>query len=121
MSRPGGLIAWQWATYDRNHRDRLNLALHFLAVPAFIAGVLSALRLLTLGLVAQAAIMLGVAVVAFLLQGVGHRREREAPIPFEGPLDAIGRIVVEQFITFPRFVFTGGWARNLAGQHTDQH
>lgn len=121
MSRPGGLIAWQWATYDRNHRDRVNLMLHFVAVPAVIAGVLSSLRLLTLGLVAQAAIMLVVAVVAFLVQGIGHQRERETPIPFEGPLDAIGRIVVEQFITFPRFVFTGGWARNLAGQHTDQH
>jgi phage terminase small subunit len=121
MSRPGGLIAWQWATYDRNHRDRLNLVLHFVAVPAFIAGVLSSLRLATLGLFAPAAVMLGVAALAFLVQGIGHRREAEAPIPFSGPLDVVGRILVEQFITFPRFVFTGGWARNLAGRHTDQH
>ena len=121
MARPGGLIAWQWATYDRNHRDRLNLVLHFVAVPAFIAGVLSSVRFLTLGLYGAAAVMLAVAVVAFLVQGLGHKREAEAPIPFDGPLDVLGRIVVEQFITFPRFVFTGGWARNLAGQHTDQH
>lgn len=121
MARPGGLIAWQWATYDRNHRDRLNLVIHFLAVPAFIAGILSALRLLTMGLFVQSAAMLGVAALAFLLQGIGHKREAEAPIPFDGPLDVLGRIFTEQFITFPRFVFTGGWARNLAGQSPDQH
>ena len=112
MSRPGGLIAWQWATYERNHRDRLSLVVHFLTVPAFIAGVLSSLRLLSLGLFVQAAVMLGVSAVAFLLQGIVHRREAE---------DVIGRIFTEQFVTFPRFVFTGGWARNLAGQHPDQH
>ena len=39
----------------------------------------------------------------------------------EAAIMSFGRIVVEQFVTFPRFVFTGGWARNLAGQHTDQH
>ena len=120
MSRPGGLIAWQWATYERNHRDRLNLIVHFLTVPAFIAGVLSALRLLTLGLLVQAAAMFSVAALAFLVQVVGHKREAEAPMPFDGPLNVIGRIFTEQFISFPRFVFTGGWARNLAGQSPDQ-
>ena len=120
MSRPGGLIAWQWASYDRNHRDRLNLVLHFLAVPAFIAGVLSSIRLLTLGLWPQALAMLAVAAVAFLVQGIGHKREAEAPIPFDGPLDFVSRVVVEQFITFPRFVFTGGWARNFAGPKSEQ-
>ena len=120
MARPGGLIAWQWATYERNHRDRLSLMLHFIAVPAFIAGVLSALRLAIGGLFVQAAIMLVVAAVAFLVQGIAHKREPEAPIPFDGPLDAIARIFVEQFFTFPRFVFTGGWARAFAGPKTDQ-
>lgn len=121
MTRPGGLIAWQWATYERNHRDRLSLVVHFVTVPAFIAGVLSSLRLLSLGLFVQAAVMLGIAAIAFLLQGMVHKREAEAPIPFDGPLDLIGRIFTEQFVTFPRFVFTGGWARNLAGQSPDPH
>ena len=120
MSRPGGLIEWQWATYERNHRDRVSLMLHFLAVPAFIAGVLSALRLALMGLFVQAGVMLGVAAVAFLVQAIAHKREAEAPIAFDGPWDAIGRIFVEQFITFPRFVFTGGWARNLAGPKSEQ-
>jgi len=26
----------------------------------------------------------------------------------------VSRIFVEQWITFPRFVFSGGWSRNLA-------
>ena len=51
--------------------------------------------------------------VAFLLQGAGHKREAEAPVPFDGPLDFVGRVLVEQFITFPRFVLSGLWLRNL--------
>ena len=39
-TRPGGLIAWQWNTYPDNHRERVNLVLHFFAVPAFIASAL---------------------------------------------------------------------------------
>ncbi len=120
MSRPGGLIAWQWATYERNHRDRLSLMLHFLLVPAFIAGVLAAVRLATMGLFVQAAVMLGVAAVAFLVQGIAHKREADAPMPFDGPIDFIARMFVEQFITFPRFVFTGGWARAFAAPKTEQ-
>jgi len=119
MARPGGLIAWQWATYERNHRDRLSLMLHFLAVPAFIAGTLSCLRFAIAGMPLQAAIMLGVAAVAFLVQAIAHRRETEAPVPFDGPWDAITRIFTEQFITFPRFVFTGGFTRNVASRPTD--
>lgn len=120
MARPGGLIAWQWATYERNHRDRLSLLLHFVAVPAFVAGVLSSLRLLFMGLYPQAAAMLVVAAVAYLVQGIAHKREAEPPIPFDGAWDAISRIFTEQFITFPRFVFTGGFTRNFAPRPTDQ-
>ena len=114
MAREGGLIAWQWQGYERNHRDRANLLLHIVAVPAFIAGVLAAVRLLTLGLWTGALVAFGVSVLAFLLQGVGHKREAEAPVPFDGPLDFIGRVFVEQFITFPRFVLSGQWLRNLS-------
>ena len=120
MSRPGGLIAWQWATYERNHRDRLSLMLHFFTVPAFIAGVLAGVRLAVMGLFVPALVMLGVAALAFLVQGIAHKREPEAPIPFDGPLDFIARLFVEQFITFPRFVFTGGWARACAAPKTEQ-
>ena len=115
--REGGLLAWQWRGYARNHRDRVNLLIHMLAVPAFIAGALAtatqALQMRWFG----ASIALIFAVVAFAVQGIGHKRERSAPEPFAGPGDFFARIFVEQFITFPRFVLSGQWARNLAGQY----
>lgn len=113
MAREGGLIAWQWRGYADNHRDRLNLLLHFVAVPAFIAGTLACVRLLFLGQWLAAGLALLLAVIAFGVQGIGHQREAVAPVPFDGPADFIGRVLVEQFITFPRFVLSGQWARNF--------
>jgi len=51
--------------------------------------------------------------VALLLQGIGHKREAMPPQAFDGPLDFAKRILAEQFITFPRFVLSGGWMRNV--------
>ena len=34
-----------------------------------------------------------------------------APIPFRGPIDVGSRIFVEQWVTFPRFVLSGGLAQ----------
>ncbi len=113
MAREGGLIAWQWRGYERNHRDRANLLLHIVLVPAFIAGILATVRLLTWGRWVAALVAFVFALVAFALQGVGHKREHDAPEPFLGPGDFIGRVFVEQFITFPRFVLSGQWARNF--------
>jgi hypothetical protein len=113
--RQGGLLGWQWRGYSRNHCDRVNLLVHMIAVPFFIAGMLA---FVVLSLHAQwlgALVAILVAVAAFVLQGVGHKREREAPQPFAGPSDFVARVFAEQFITFPRFVLTGQWARNLAG------
>jgi uncharacterized membrane protein YGL010W len=112
--RDGGLLAWQWRYYSRNHRDRANLLIHMLAVPVFIAGVLA---FATQALKAQwfgAAVSAVVAVAAFAVQGIGHKRERVAPELFAGPGDFVARVFAEQFITFPRFVLMGQWARNLA-------
>ncbi|MBL8298973.1 MAG: DUF962 domain-containing protein [Rhodanobacteraceae bacterium] len=114
MAREGGLIAWQWRGYADNHRDRLNLLLHSVAVPAFIAGTLAGVRLLVAAQWLGAVVAFGVAVFGFALQGIGHKREAVAPVPFDGPLDFLGRVVIEQFITFPRFVLSGQWARNFA-------
>lgn len=119
--REGGLLAWQWRGYSRNHRDRLNLIIHMLAVPAFIAGVLATARAAVSGLWLAAAVAIVVVVVAFALQGVGHRREAVAPEPFAGADDFIARIFAEQFITFPRFVLMGQWARNLADPDSTEH
>ncbi len=50
---------------------------------------------------------------ALIIQGRGHRGEREAPVPFAGAADFVSRFAVEQWVTFLRFVLSGGWRRNL--------
>jgi len=115
-TRAGGLLEWQWRGYSSNHRDPVNLLIHMIAVPAFMAGVLAALVQVLQMRWFGAAISAFVALAAFALQGIGHRRESQAPEPFAGPGDFVARIFAEQFITFPRFVLSGQWARNLAGR-----
>ena len=51
--------------------------------------------------------------VSFAAQGLGHAREANPAEPFTGPLNAIGRVFLEQWVTFPRYVLSGGWARAL--------
>jgi len=48
---------------------------------------------------------------AMAMQGAGHRRETVPPAPFQGPRDVLTRIFAEQWITFPRFVSSGAFAR----------
>ena len=36
------------------------------------------------------------------------------PEPFAGPGQALARLFFEQWLTFPRFVLSGGWRRALA-------
>jgi hypothetical protein len=108
--RPQGSFDAQRAGYPETHHDRRNLALHMVTVPLFIAGTVavgaapfSSFWLLPAGVVAIAA--------ALAAQGKGHALEANAPAPFRGPLDFVARIFVEQWITFPRFVLSGAFAR----------
>lgn len=112
MIRPH-LLAWQWDDYAAKHRDRMNLLVHLVAVPLFQAGTL--ILVVGVGVRAALGIGLGLACLAagVLIEGRGHAREREAPVPFDGPLDFASRFVVEQWITFPRFVLSGAWRRNF--------
>ncbi len=112
--RDGGLLDWQWRNYSRNHRDPANLLIHMIGVPVFIAGVLAFVTQVARAQWFGAAVSAVVAVAAFAVQGIGHKRERIPPEPFAGPGDFVARVFAEQFITFPRFVLMGQWARNLA-------
>jgi len=107
------LLQWQWSDYSAKHRDRTNLVLHIVAVPLFEIATIA----LVLGIAwgSGRAVSLAVAGMAsaVVIQGRGHRREREEPTPFAGPIDFVSRFVAEQWITFPRFVLSGGWSRNL--------
>lgn len=51
--------------------------------------------------------------VAFAVQGLGHKTEPVPPVPFSGPANVVGRVLVEQWVTFPRFVLSGKWSRNV--------
>ena len=107
------LLRWQWEGYPRYHQSRANLLLHILMVPLFlIANVVLVVALVERSwwsaLAAVAVMLLSVA-----LQGRGHRRELVPPEPFTGPLNAVSRIFLEQWVTFPRFVLSRGWSRAL--------
>jgi uncharacterized membrane protein YGL010W len=112
--RDGGVLAWQWRGYSRNHQDRVNLLIHMMAVPAFIGGTLAAATQILQAQWFGASVALVFAILAFAVQGIGHKRERVPAEPFDGPGDFAARVFAEQFVTFPRFVLAGQWARNLA-------
>jgi len=108
------LIRWQYRGYAIFHRSRENLLMHIVCVPLFIAGniglIVTVANLMWLGSIAAIAVM----IVSVALQGRGHARERHPAEPFTGAINAIARIFLEQWITFPRFVLSGGWRRALS-------
>jgi hypothetical protein len=112
VSAPG-LLAWQWEGYARYHQSRANLLLHVLVVPLFLAGnVAIAVGLVRLDWVE---VLVGAAstFVSIAAQGRGHKGEPVPPVPFSGAGNALARIFLEQWITFPRFVITGAWSSAL--------
>jgi phage terminase small subunit len=108
-----GLLDWQWSDYSAKHRSRTNLLLHIVTVPLFQVGCV----VLVGTAAARSSVGMGLGILgmfaALIIQGRGHRGEREAPVPFDGAADFVSRFLVEQWVTFPRFVLSGGWRRNL--------
>lgn len=106
--RHPNLPAWQWRSYPQNHQHPTNLALHLIAVPLFIVGFL----LIVSGVFSLSLASVAVGVVGILaglaLQRHGHISDRK---------DAVQRLVFEQFVTFPRFVLSGGWWRAWRQRH----
>jgi hypothetical protein len=96
------------ARYSAVHASRANLLLHAVTVPIFCAGTVAVLAApfasawLALGAVGMLA--------ALAAQGRGHRAEPNRPAPFRGPGDFVARIFFEQWVTFPRYVLSGGFA-----------
>ena len=108
------LLAWQWEGYARYHQNRANLLLHIFVVPVFLVGtVLIVIGGVTLSVDSLVAGVFCV-VASVVLQGRGHKLEPVPPEPFTGPANFIGRLFLEQWVTFPRFVLSGGWSQNLA-------
>ncbi len=112
------LLRSQWEGYSRYHQSRSNLLLHIVFVPLFVASNVALLGALLerrwlLGLGAAA-----LAGLSLAIQGRGHREELVPAEPFTGPLNAIARIVFEQWVTFPRFVLSSSWRRALRKRST---
>ena len=108
------LLARQFSGYRDAHGDRRNLFIHALTIPLFLLGNCAVVAgLLTSGRLALGGVAL--TAVAFGVQGLGHGFESKRPEPFSGPLNAVLRILGEQWITFPRFVLSGGFARAWRG------
>jgi hypothetical protein len=109
----GQLLRWQWEGYPKYHQSRVNLLIHIVAVPLFLLGTVAlVLAVVQLSLVLLA-VAIGCIVAAVALQGRGHRLEPVPPEPFSGPLNFVSRLFLEQWVTFPRFVITGGWGAAL--------
>jgi hypothetical protein len=105
------LLRRQWEGYPRFHRSRENLLIHIVCVPLFLAGNIGLVVALVTGSRILVAASVTVAAVSLLFQGRGHALEQTPPEPFSGPLDAVARLFFEQWVTFPRFLLTGGWQR----------
>jgi len=107
------LLRWQWEGYAKYHQSRANLLIHIVAVPMFLLGTVALVTAMLQVSVLFLLAAVGCIVVAVALQSRGHRLEPVPPEPFSGPLDFVSRLFFEQWITFPRFVISGGWGAAL--------
>ena len=103
----------QWQGYGRYHQSRANLLLHIVFVPLFLVGnvVFATALVERRWRWALGGVML--TVICLMIQGRGHGREPVAPEPFTNPGNAVARILLEQWVTFPRFVLCGAWSQAL--------
>jgi len=104
------LLQWQWELYPEGHKRRLTLAVHLASAPLFVSGALMVAISPLVGwyyAVAGAAFM----IATLVIQGWSHKQEEAKSVAFLGPLDFVSRFFVEQFVTFPRFVLSGAFAR----------
>ena len=116
LKRPD-LLKWQWTNYPLAHRARRNLVIHALTMPLFFVGSVLVIAAIRVPILVIPGVVFTAGTVA--AQGRGHRGETNAPIPFEGPLDVVTRLFVEQWVTFPRFVISGGFLRAWRASATD--
>jgi Protein of unknown function (DUF962) len=107
------LARWQYGSYTKFHGNKTNLWLHIIAVPLFQFSFIALIYALP---AASWFIFVGGLTgcsLSMLIQGIGHKKELNAPVPFTDLWNIFGRIVLEQFYSFPRFVFSGCWLKAL--------
>lgn len=110
---PLSLLEWQWQNYGEAHRNKTNLIVHLFAVPMFIVAIFGiAIAIARLSLLIGAASLVAI-VLSLALQGKGHALEKKRASSFTGVQDFVSRMLAEQFVTFPRFLLSGGWSNNF--------
>ena len=104
--------------------DKKNLAfdkMNFILLGIGMAIIIIGFLLIVSGVFSLSLVSFAVGIVGILaglaLQRHGHSLEAEASEPFSDRKDAVQRLVVEQFLTFPRFVLSGGWWRAWRLRH----
>lgn len=104
---------WQWDGYSRFHQSQINLLLHIVAVPVFWYGFGLLIYTLPTFDAELVAVSLALMITSMGAQGFGHGKEKTPTEPFTGAKNALIRIFLEQLYTFPKFVLTGIWYKNL--------
>ncbi|HHO8493768.1 Mpo1-like protein [Klebsiella pneumoniae] len=99
----------QWNGYRHTHLSRANVLIHLFTAPVFVLGTCAILFAVLTASPLWAVGGLLAAGAAMALQGFGHRLEVNAPAPFTGPGNAVLRILLEQWVTFPRYLLSGAW------------
>jgi hypothetical protein len=97
--------------YAHFHKNKTNLIMHIVVVPVFVLGIVYAVVAAVQGRWFAASLSLLLPLVSIAIQGAGHKKEPNPPLPFDGPGDFVKRIFSEQFYRFPKFVLSGQWLR----------
>jgi hypothetical protein len=112
------VVNQQWDGYAERHRNKVNLLIHIVTVPLVWFACIQVLGGLVLMLIGvgglqmwiYAAILIALALFA---QNYGNGMEQSRRPAPSNPKDFAIHAAAEQFVTFPRFVLTGGWLRNF--------
>lgn len=112
------LLEAQWSDYSERHRNKANLMIHIVAVPLVWLAAIQVFGGLVLSLIGVGGfnVIFGALVqagVALFAQHWGNGMEAVKPAPFAPTRDYAMGLAAEQLVTFPRFVLTGQWLRNL--------
>lgn len=99
------ILREQWSGYPEVHANRANFVVHLMTVPIFMAGTVFFFWGLSAWSVTLALAGLIAMMMALGAQAWGHKQESQPPEPFSGPLNAVVRLVLEQWVTFPRYAW----------------
>lgn len=113
------LLEWQWNDYAERHKNKVNLLIRIVAVPVVWLATIQAFGGLLLmlmpgvaglGILFWALVLIGLSLFA---QSHGDKMEAIKPAPFTHAKEFAIRLAAEQYVTFPRFVLTGGWLQSF--------